>query len=72
MVTDKISTQDIKNFALGVLEVKLPDYQACRTAMSLVTYTKDTWKVEENGPKPEFESAINKADNIITIKLVKS
>jgi len=72
MVADKVSTQDIKNFALGILEVKLPDYQACRTAMSLVTYTKDTWRVEENGPKPEFESTINKAENTITIKLVKN
>lgn len=72
MIADKVSAKDIKNFALGFLEVKLPDYQACRTAMSLVTYTKDTWKVDENGPKPEFESTINKAENIITIRLVKN
>lgn len=70
MVTDKISSEDIKNLAKGMLKATLPDYKACRTAMSLVTYTKDTW--ESNEPKPSFESDIDKETNTITIKLVQS
>lgn len=67
MVTDKVSTEDIQNLANGILKAQLPDYKACRTAMSLVTYTKDTWSEETNGAKPSFESAIDKERNIITI-----
>lgn len=70
MVTDKLSSLDIQNFAKGILEVTLPDYKACRTAMSLVTYTKDTWE-SENGPKPNFTSTINKETNTIKIVCVK-
>lgn len=68
MVTDKISTEDIQNLANGVLKATLPDYKACRTAMSLVTYTKDTWD-DKNGTKPSFESTIDKDSKTITIKL---
>lgn len=67
MVADKISSDDIKNLAKGILKVTLPDYQACRTAMSLITYTKDTWRENEDGPKPAFESTIAKEINTITI-----
>lgn len=70
MVADKISSEDIQNLEMGVLKVALPDYKACRSAMSMVTYTKDTWNESENGPKPSFESNIDKEKNTITIKLV--
>ena len=70
MVTDKISSEDIKCFAKGVLKATLPDYKACRTAMSLVTYTKDTWDEKEDGVKPQFESTIDKETCTITINLV--
>lgn len=69
MVTDKISSEDIQNLAKGVIKATLPDYKACRTAMSLVTYTKDTWDVSKNGEKPKFESTIDKETNTITINL---
>lgn len=65
MVADKVSTEDIQNLARGILNVTLPDYKACRTAMSLVTYTKDTWPSDE--AKPSFASAIDKETNTITI-----
>lgn len=68
MVTDKISSEDIQNLARGILKATLPDYKACRTAMSLVTYTKDTWD-EKNGAKPSFESTIDKDAKTITITL---
>ena len=71
MVTDKISSEDIQNLAKGLLKATLPDYKACRTAMSLVTYTKDTWDDSKNGPKPNFESSIDKENNTITITLLK-
>lgn len=69
MVTDKISSEDIQNLAKGVLKATLPDYKACRTAMSLVTYTKDTWDEKKDGAKPSFESTIDKESNTITIVL---
>lgn len=69
MVTDKISSEDIKNLAKGVLKATLPDYRACRTAMSLVTYTKDTWDASQQ--KPSFESDIDKETNTITITLLR-
>lgn len=69
MTSEKISSEDIKNLAKGVLKVVLPDYRACRTAMSLVTYTKDTWDASKDGAKPEFESTIDKETKTITIAL---
>ena len=72
MVTDKLSSEDIKNLAKGLITATLPDYKACRTAMSLVTYTKDTWDEEKDGVKPNFESTINKEAKTITISLVKN
>lgn len=69
MTTDKISSEDIQNLAKGILKATLPDYRACRTAMSLVTYTKDTWDEKKDGPKPSFESTIDKDANTITITL---
>lgn len=68
MVSDKITTEDIQNLAKGILKVTLPDYKACRSAMSMVTYTKDTW---EGDDKPSYYSTINKETNTITISLVK-
>jgi hypothetical protein len=70
MVSDKISSSDLQNLAKGVLIVTLPDYKACRTAVSLATYTKDTWD-PNNGPKPNFTSDINKETNTITITCTK-
>ena len=70
MTTDKISSADIQNLAKGILKATLPDYKACRTAMSLATYTKDTWNTESDGPKPSFESNIDKETNTITINLL--
>lgn len=70
MVTDKITKNDIKNFAKGILELTMPDYQSCRSAMSMVTYTKDCWKKEEGSEPPVFESSIDKEKNTITIRLV--
>ncbi len=67
MTSDKVSSEDIKNLAKGILKVALPDYQACRSGMSLVTYTKDTWREDEDGAKPSFESSIDKDTNTITI-----
>lgn len=71
MVTDKISKTDIKNLAKGVLEITMPDYQSCRSAMSMVTYTKDCWRKEEGCEPPTFESRINKETNTIVISIVK-
>ena len=68
MVTDKITTEDIQNLAKGVLKVQMPDYKACRCAMSTVTYAKDTW---EGDDKPNYTSTIDKATNTITITHVK-
>lgn len=65
MVTDKITVEDIQNLAKGVLKVTMPDYKACRSVMSMVTYTKDTWPNSE--PKPSFSSTIDKETNTITI-----
>jgi len=67
MVAEKVSSEDIKNLAKGILKVTLPDYQSCRSAMSLVTYTKDTWRESEDGTKPSFESTIDKENNTIII-----
>jgi hypothetical protein len=67
MVADKVSSEDIKNLAKGVMKVTLPDYQACRSAMSLVTYTKDTWRESEDGVRPNYESSIDKESTTITI-----
>ena len=72
MVADKITSEDIKLLAAGVLKVELPDYMACRSAMSLVSYTKDTWREDELGPKPNFSCTIDKRKNTITINLVKN
>ena len=72
MVADKVSSEDIKNLAKGIIKVTLPDYQACRTAMSLVTYTKDTWRESEDGVKPNYESAIDKESRTITITCTKN
>ena len=72
MVADKITSDDIKNLVAGVLKVKLPDYMACRSAMSMVTYTKDTWREDELGPKPNFTSTIDKSENTITINLIRN
>lgn len=68
MVADKISSEDLKNLAKGVLVVTLPDYKACRTAMSLTTYVKDTWPDDDQ--KPFFASSVNKETNTITIEVV--
>lgn len=68
MIADKITTEDIQNLAKGILKVTLPDYRACRSAMSMVTYTKDTWVGED---KPSYSSTIEKETNTITITLVK-
>lgn len=71
MVADKISTEDLQNLAKGILKVTLPDYKACRSAMSMVTYTKDTWSEENDGPKPNFASTIDKEKKTITITCVR-
>jgi hypothetical protein len=68
MVTDKIAVKDLQNFAKGVLELTMPDYMACRSVMSMITYTKDTWR---DGEKPSFTSTIDKETNTITVTLVK-
>ena len=70
MVSDKITVEDIQNLVKGVLKVTMPDYKACRSAMSMVTYTKDTWP-KENNPKPLFSSTIDKETNTITITCVR-
>lgn len=67
MIADKITTEDIQNLAKGILKVTLPDYKACRSAMSMVTYTKDTWEGES---KPSYTSTIDKETNTITINCV--
>lgn len=72
MTTDKITKSDIKNFANGILELTMPDYQACRSAMSMVTYTKDCWRKEEGCEPPMFESKINKENNTIIIRCTKN
>lgn len=70
MVTDKISRSDLRNLAKGVMEVTLPDYDSCRSAMSMVSYTKRKWDPED-GPMPNFESDINRETNTITITCTK-
>lgn len=68
MVADKITTDDIQNLAKGILKVQMPNYKACRSAMSTITYAKDTWVGED---KPNYSSVIDKETNIITITCVK-
>ena len=70
MVSDKITVEDIQNLAKGILKVTMPDYKACRSAMSMVTYTKDTWSKDEE-PKPSYSSTIDKETNTITITCVR-
>jgi hypothetical protein len=66
MVANKITVEDIQNLAKGMLKVTMPDYKACRSAMSLTGYVRDTWpKDDEN--KPALSSAIDKETNTITI-----
>lgn len=71
MVANKVSTEDIQNLVKGVLKVTLPDYKACRTAMSLVGYTRDTWPKEDEH-KPSLSSAIDKGTNTITITCIRA
>jgi len=68
MVADKVTTKDIQNLAKGILEVEMPDYKACRSAMSMVGYTHDTWPKDDEH-KPKFTSTINKSTNTIKIKI---
>ena len=70
MVADKITTRDIQNLAKGILEVQMKDYKACRSAMSMVGYTKDTWPKDDE-PKPSLTSNIDKETNTITITCLK-
>lgn len=54
-----------------LVRVTMPDYKACRSAMSMVGYTRDTWpKDDEN--KPSFSCAIDKETNTITITCDRS
>lgn len=71
MVADKVSTKDIQNLAKGILEVTMPDYKACRSAMSMVGYTRDTWSKDDEN-KPSFSCAIDKETNTITITCDRS
>ena len=66
MVTNKISAEDIRCLANGVLKVALPDYKACRCAMSLVGYVRDTWPKDDES-MPRLSSEIDKETNVITI-----
>lgn len=70
MIANKISVDDIQNITKGVLKVTMPDYKACRSAMSLVGYVRDTWpKDDEN--KPSLSTTIDKETCTVTITCVK-
>lgn len=66
MVANKITVDDIQNLTRCVLKVTMPDYKACRSAMSLVGYVRDTWPRDDEN-KPSLSSAIDKETNTITI-----
>lgn len=68
MRAEKVSTQDIKNLASGILEVTLPDYGACETAKNLVTRVKSRYP-DENGMT--FTTSTDKSTNTITIGYVR-
>ena len=70
MIANKITVADIQNLGKGVLEVTMPDYKACRSAMSLVGYVRDTWPKEDEN-KPSLSSAIDKETNTITITCLR-
>ena len=71
MKVTKLSSSDFRNLAKGILEVTLPSYAACRSAMSMVSYTKRKWDPKD-GPMPNFVSDINRKKNTITIRILPS
>ena len=68
MEATKIGTNDIRNLALGILEVKLPDYAACETAKNLVTRVKARYPLEDGDT---FTTNIVKKTCTIIIKKCK-
>lgn len=68
MESSKVSTSDITNLALGVLEVKLPDYAACETAKNLVTRCKARYPIEDGRT---YTTSVDKKTSTITIKVVE-
>jgi len=69
MKADKITTNDIRSMGVGgTMEVTLPDYKACMSAKSLVTYTKNMYPREDG---MTYACCVNRDTFTITIKVVK-
>jgi hypothetical protein len=68
MVAEKISTEDIQRIGrYGELKVTLPDYAACMSAKSIVTYTKNMYPREDG---LTYKVAVDRETNTITITTV--
>lgn len=68
MIAEKISTDDIQRIGTyNELIVTLPDYAACLSAKSLVTYTKKMYPRKDG---LTYKISINSETNTITIATV--
>ena len=68
MVSDKVSTSDIRNIGShGSLVVTLPDYKSCMSVKNLVTYTKNMYPREDG---LTYTMSIDRDTNTITIRTI--
>ena len=68
MVSDKVSTSDIRNIgSYGSLVVTLPNYKSCMSAKNLVTYTKNMYPREDG---LTYTMSIDRDTNTIVIRTI--
>lgn len=67
MIAEKVTTEDVLNLMKGKMVVQLPNYHACNSAKSLLTYVRNAYS-DKIGKGKILTASINAAESTITIE----
>lgn len=69
MVTEKLTTEDVLNLIEGKIVMQLPDYHACNSAKSMLTYVRNAYR-DRIASGMVLTGSIDAESNILTVEYI--